>query len=182
METMITPDRQYKISFNIQPRVYSVGQYDKFLITMNITDITGIPKILISCNELEFTRFLNDLNIYLDEYYGWCNVGNAYSFDYTFSPNGNGDQINIQYGHDFPHNLIGCRESESPEEDYYEEYLTFYINKISLYNMYVSNILHFKANLDQATDILMCGWNTIENVPYVEDLMYSDLLEMMRHD
>ena len=181
MEVLITPDRQYKIEFDIQSRLYSVGQYDKFLITINFLDITGIPKIKIACNELEFTRFLNDFNIYLDEYYGWFNMDSRSDpFNYTFYPDGNGDQINIRYGHDFPSNLIGCSDLESPEEDYYEEYLTFYVNKISLYNMYVSNILHFKANIDQITDFIMSGWNIIENIPYVEDLMYSDLLETMR--
>ena len=180
METYITQDRQYKINFDIKPRLYSVGQYDKFLISMNIIDITGVPKVNISCNELEFARFLNDLNIYLDEYYSWFNVNLARPFDFTFYPDGYGNQINFRYGHDFPSNLIGCSDSENPEEDYYEEYLTLYINRISLYNMYVSNIIHFKADINSMTDIVACGWNTIENIPYVEDLMYSDLLEMMR--
>ena len=183
MEIFTTSDNQYRLEYSISPRQYSFYEYgncksyDKYLIKLDIKDISGITKVSIQSNEVEFARFINNLSTFVEDMYGWFDYYFNHPFNFTFYPDGNGNQINIRYGHDIPRNLIGNSDINNPDEDYLEEYLTFFVNRIDLYNLNVSNILHFKANIDEALDIALCGWKIMQDIPYSNELIYCDLLD-----
>ena len=178
METFTSPDKQYIINMYMKQKDYNFSEYDKYNVFMDINDVSGINKVSITTNELEFVRFLNELSIFIDEFYGMINSSHFVPFDFTFHPNIYNQKINISCNFNFPNNLIGSSDIESPEDDYMEEYLCMSVNRV-FNDRYMENVIHMTMDTSYIEELIMCGWNTIQDVPDVESLIYSELLESL---
>ena len=159
-----TQNNEYKIRITKKKKAYTFSKFDQYIITIDFIDNSGTTVYQINTNEKEFLKLIESLNEFC------INIGHILSDNIYFDNNG-----------DFSSNYIYISILDSYKEDIEFDSKV----QLSLFHSSIQGdtlIIYIETDYFHIEDLVYKLYITIEDIPYLNDLINSDLLEFMDYN